>query len=59
MKDETFTWLSYADENLDIAELALERGHLNSALQNSQQAIEKYLKAVSLKWISSFSGHIV
>jgi HEPN domain-containing protein len=46
MKDETLTWISYADENLDVAELALEHGHLNSSLQNAQQAIEKYLKAV-------------
>ena len=46
MKDETSTWLSYADENLDVAELALEHGHLNSCLQNAQQAVEKYLKAV-------------
>jgi HEPN domain-containing protein len=46
MKDETLTWISYADENLDVAELALEHGHLNASLQNAQQAIEKYLKAV-------------
>lgn len=46
MKDETRTWLSYADENLDVAGLALEHGHLNSCLQNAQQAVEKYLKAV-------------
>jgi HEPN domain-containing protein len=46
MKDETSTWLSYADENFDVAELALEHGHLNSCLQNAQQAVEKYLKAV-------------
>lgn len=45
MKDETHTWLSYADENLNIAKLALEHGHLNSSLQNAQQAVEKYLKA--------------
>jgi len=43
MKDETSTWLSYADENLDVAELALEHGHLNFCLQNAQQAVEKYL----------------
>jgi HEPN domain-containing protein len=46
MKDETRTWLSYADENLDVAGLALEHGHLNSCLQNFQQAVEKYPKAV-------------
>ena len=46
MKDETRTWLTYADENVDVAGLALEHGHLNSCLQNAQQAVEKYLKAV-------------
>jgi hypothetical protein len=32
MKDETGAWLLYADENLSVAELALEHGHLNSCL---------------------------
>jgi len=38
--------MSYADENLEMCELALEHGHLNACLQNAQQAAEKYLKAV-------------
>ena len=46
MKDETLAWLTYAEENLDVAGLALEHGHLNASLQNAQQAVEKYLKAV-------------
>ena len=46
MKDETLTWISYADENLDVSTLALEHGHLNACLQNAQQAVEKYLKAL-------------
>jgi HEPN domain-containing protein len=46
MKDETRIWLSYADENLGVAGLALDHGHLNACLQNAQQAVEKYLKAV-------------
>lgn len=46
MKDETRTWLAYANENHDVAGLALEHGHLNSCLQNTQQAVEKYLKTV-------------
>jgi HEPN domain-containing protein len=46
MKDETRAWLSYADENLEVARLALKYGHLNSSLQNTQQAVEKYLKSV-------------
>lgn len=59
MKDETLTWVSYADENLDVARLALEHGHLNASLQNAQQAIEKYLKAVvverDLKFLKTHS----
>ena len=46
MKDETRPWLSFADENLEMSRLALEHGHLNACLQNAQQAVEKYLKAV-------------
>lgn len=46
MKDETRTWLSYAEENLDVAVLSFDHGHLNACLQNAQQAVEKYLKAV-------------
>jgi hypothetical protein len=34
MKDETRQWLSYAEENFEIARLALERGYLNACLQN-------------------------
>lgn len=46
MKDETLAWLTYADENFEVSILALKHGHLNSSLQNSQQAVEKYLKAI-------------
>jgi HEPN domain-containing protein len=54
MKDETLTWLSYADENLDVAGLALDHGHLNACLQNAQQAVEKYLKAVIVEREADF-----
>lgn len=49
MKDETVAWLSYANENLEVAKLAFKHGHLNSSLQNSQQAVEKYLKAIIIE----------
>ena len=49
MKDEVRVWVSYADENLDVSVLALEHGHLNACLQNAQQAMEKYLKAVIIE----------
>lgn len=49
MNDETRLWLSYADENLEVADLALAHGHLNACLQNAQQALEKLLKAVIIE----------
>ena len=39
-------WLTYADENFEVAKLALAHGYLNSCLHNVHQAIEKTLKAV-------------
>ncbi|MFH0963215.1 MAG: HEPN domain-containing protein [Planctomycetota bacterium] len=49
MKDETGLWVSYADENLAMCRLALEHRHLNACLQNAQQGVEKYLKAVMVE----------
>lgn len=46
MKDETGTWLKYANENLRSAKLLLESSLFNPCLQNVQQAIEKWLKAL-------------
>ena len=45
MKDETRLWLEYANENLASAEVLLQSHLYNPSLQNSQQAIEKFLKA--------------
>ncbi len=46
MKDETRLWLAYAEENLALSRLSLEREYLNACLQNAQQAVEKGLKAL-------------
>lgn len=46
MKDETKTWLRYADENFDSARVLLESKLFNPCLQNVQQAVEKWLKAL-------------
>ncbi len=54
MKDEARIWISYADENLDVSTLTLEHGYLNACLQNAQQAVEKYLKAVIIERDLSF-----
>ena len=45
MKDETLLWIKYADENLASAKVLLTSSLYNPSLQNSQQAIEKYIKA--------------
>jgi HEPN domain-containing protein len=42
-------WITYASENLQIAQLALEGGLLNPCLQNVQQTIEKALKAMRIR----------
>jgi HEPN domain-containing protein len=49
MRDETKTWLEYADENLAAAKLMLNHGLFNPCLQNVQQAVEKMLKALLLE----------
>jgi len=45
MKDETKQWLTYASENFASAKILLESHLYNPSLQNSQQSIEKYIKA--------------
>ena len=50
MNDEVRRWLRYADENLQSAKLLLDHGLFNPCLQNAQQAVEKSLKAVLVKW---------
>ena len=45
MKDETSQWLKYANENLESSKILLESFLYNPSLQNSQQSIEKYIKA--------------
>lgn len=54
MKVDAGKWFDYADENLAIARLGLEGGYYNACLQNVQQAVEKYLKAVVLRRGLSF-----
>ena len=46
MKDETKLWLDYAKENLLSAQILLESSLYNTVLQNTQQSIEKDLKAL-------------
>ena len=49
MRDEAQVWLTYAEENFEVAKLALAHGYVNACLHNVQQAIEKALKAVVIE----------
>jgi len=46
MKNDTLLWLKYAEENLESARILSENGLYNPCLQNIQQAVEKFLKAL-------------
>jgi len=49
MKRDTEIWLRYAEENIRSAEVLCESGLYNPSLQNTQQAVEKCLKAVLIE----------
>jgi len=49
MRKETESWLRYADENLESTKVLLDSDLYNPCLQNAQQAVEKYLKAVFIE----------
>jgi len=49
MKKDTKGWLAYAEENLASAEILLQSRLFNPCLQNVQQAVEKFLKAVLIE----------
>ena len=60
MKKDTELWLTYAEENLKSSELLLHSSLFNPCLQNSQQAIEKFLKALLIEFaISLFKTHSI
>jgi len=54
MNAEHHQWMVYAEENLAVAKIALEHRYYNACLQNVQQAVEKYLKAVLLHRLETF-----
>ena len=49
MKKDTEAWLAYAEENLESAEILLQSRLFNPCLQNVQQSVEKFLKAVLIE----------
>ncbi len=50
MKDETKEWLKYADENLKSSQILLKSHLYNPSLQNTQQSIEKHIKAYFIEY---------
>jgi HEPN domain-containing protein len=48
MNDEIRLWWQYAEDNKKSAEVLLAQSLFNPCIQNSQQAVEKYLKTVLL-----------
>ncbi|MBW2100751.1 MAG: HEPN domain-containing protein, partial [Deltaproteobacteria bacterium] len=44
MRDETKTWLTYAEENFKSSKILLKNKLYNPCLQNVQQTVEKALK---------------
>ena len=46
MKDEAGVWFEYAEENLESAKILVRSSLYNPCLQNVQQSIEKFLKAL-------------
>jgi HEPN domain-containing protein len=49
MRKDTEIWLSYADDNLKSTKVLLDSELYNPCLQNAQQAVEKYLKALLIE----------
>ena len=49
MKGETRRWMTFAEENLESARILLESKLFNPCLQNTQQCVEKALKAVLIE----------
>jgi len=45
MKDEALKWVQFANENLSAARILLQNMLRGACLQNTQQSVEKHLKA--------------
>jgi HEPN domain-containing protein len=60
MKKDTEIWLTYAEENLRSSEVLLNSSLFNPCLQNAQQAVEKFLKAVLVEnSVNLFKTHSI
>lgn len=54
MKNETRKWLDYALENLKSAKILMDSGLYNPSLQNVQQGVEKWMKALLIEFSGKF-----
>jgi len=54
MQDESKSWLTYAEENLEAAKILFASELYNPCLHNVQQTIEKALKALIIEKSLSF-----
>ena len=49
MREETKSWIVFAEENIEAANVLLESSLFNPCLQNIQQSVEKSLKALIIE----------
>lgn len=49
MQEETKSWLTYSEENLEAAKVLLKNKLYNPCLHNIQQSIEKALKSLFIE----------
>src|SRR3989304_1052570 len=54
MQEETKSWLTYSEENLEVAKVILESELYNPCLNNIQQSIEKALKSLFIEKVIPF-----
>src|SRR3972149_9322191 len=54
MQEETKSWLTYSEENLEAAKVLLESELYNPCLNNIQQSIEKALKSLFIEKVIPF-----
>ena len=50
MKDDNRLWMKYAEENVKSAKVLKDNRLFNPCLQDIQQAVEKFLKAVIIEY---------
>lgn len=54
MQEETKSWLTYSEENIEAAKVLLENELYNPCLHNIQQSIEKALKSLFIEKLIPF-----